>query len=103
MPTPRKYESGAERQAAYRARRKTRGNSVTSATVAGSVYRRWEAMQRQALSILEEVTGEMEVYFNQRSEAWWDSDRGETFAEMMEAVADIVEAVKEVPSHLPEA
>ena len=103
MPAARKYENAADRQAAYRARRKTRGDSATSAAAAGSVYRRWEAMQRQALSILEQVTSEMEVYFDQRSEAWRDSDRGETFAEMMESLADVVEAAKEVPSHLPES
>jgi hypothetical protein len=95
MPTQRKYESAAARQAAYRARRKTRGDSVTTAVVAGLVYRRWEAMRRQAASILEEVSAEMELYSDQRSEAWHDSDRGEAFAEMMESVAEIVETLKE--------
>ena len=103
MPAARKYESAADRQAAYRLRCKERERSPPSSRATGSVYRRWEAMQRQALSILEQVTGEMEVYFDQRSEAWRDSDRGEAFAEMMESLADVVEAAKEVPSHLPES
>ena len=103
MPAARKYESAAERQAAYRARRKTRGGSVTSAATAGSAYRRWEAMRRQALSLLEQVACEMETYHDQRSEAWQDSERGEAFAEMMESLADIVVSAKEVPSHLPES
>ena len=55
-------------------------------------------MRKQALSILEQVTGEMEVYSDQRSEAWRDSDRAEAFTELMESMTDIVEALKEIPS-----
>lgn len=98
MPAVRKYANSAARQAAYRARRKTRGDSTHSVPAAGSVYRRWETMRMQALTILEQVTGEMEVYSDQRSETWRDSERGEAFAEMMESVADIAEALKEIPS-----
>lgn len=103
MPAMRKYADSAERQAAYRSRCKTRDDSAPSAPAAGSVYRRWEAMRKQALSILEQVTCEMEVYSEQRSEAWRDSLRGEAFAELMESVADIVEALRETPSHCPES
>ena len=103
MPTPKKYGSAAERQAAYRQRQKTQGGSPTSMVAAGSAYRRWEGMRGQALGILEKAAGEMEVYFEGRSEVWRESDRGEAFAEMMESVRDIVEALREVPSHLPQA
>jgi len=60
-------------------------------------------MRKQALSILEQVTDEMDVYFDQRSGAWQDSQRGEVFTEIMESLADIVEAARDVPSHLPDA
>jgi hypothetical protein len=103
MPAARKYESAAQRQAAYRLRCKTRGGPPMSAATAGSAYHRWETMRKQALSILEQITGEMEVYFDQRSETWRDSARGEAFAEMMDSLADIVASAKEVPSHLPDA
>ncbi len=74
-----------------------------SAVTAGSAYRRWETMRKQALSILEQVACEMEAYHDQRSEAWQDSQRGEAFTEMMESLADIVETAREIPSHLPDA
>jgi len=103
MPMPRKYGSAAERQSAYRQRQKSKGDSPVNAALAGQVYRRWEGMQGQALGILEQAAGEMELYFEGRSEAWRDSDRGEAFAEMMESVREIVDTLREVPSHLPQA
>jgi hypothetical protein len=103
MPMPRKYSSAAERQSAYRQRQKSKCGTPVNAALLGSVYRRWEGMRRQALMILEQAAGEMELYFEGRSEAWCDSDRGEAFVEMMESVKDIAEALKEVPSHLPQA
>jgi len=98
MPAVRKYANSAERQAAYRSRCKTRDEPLTGAPAAGSVYRRWEAMRKHALSLLNQVACEMETYHYQRSEAWQDSRRGEAFTEMMESVADIAEALKEIPS-----
>ena len=41
---------------------------------------------------------ETEVYYDQRSEAWQESERGEAFGEMMESVAQIAEALSEVTS-----
>ena len=103
MPAMRKYASSAERQVAYRSRCKARDEPPPGAPAAGSVYRRWEAMRKQALSLLEEVEREMETYHAQRSETWWDSERGEAFIEMMESVANVAEALKDIPSNLPEA
>jgi len=103
MPALRKYANSAARQAAYRTRCKTRGNSTPSVPAAGSVYRRWEIMRKQALSLLNQVACEMETYHDQRSEAWQDSDRGEAFAETMESVADIVEALREFSTNPSEA
>ena len=96
MPAAKKYESAAQRQAAYRARRKELGQSP-QCSVTGSVYRRWEKMRKQALSLLKEVVCEMETYHARRSEPWQDSLRGEAFTELMESVADIVEALRETP------
>jgi hypothetical protein len=39
---------------------------------------------------------EMEVYYDQRSEAWQESDRGEAFSEVMESLTQIAEALSEV-------
>lgn len=53
-------------------------------------------MKGRCLSILEAVTTEMETYHDQRSENWRDSERGEAFAEMMESIADIVAALRDL-------
>ena len=102
MPATRKYANSAQRQAAYRARRKAHSKPPTAAAVTGAAYRRWEAMRKQALSLLEQVVCEMETYHAQRSEPWQDSPRGEAFVEMMESLADVAEALKDIPSNLSE-
>ena len=53
-------------------------------------------MRSQCLSILEAVIGEMETHHDQRSEKWWDSERGEAFAEMMESIAEIAAALRDL-------
>ena len=103
MPTTRNYSSSAQRQAAYRARCKAKGDTPSGAPATGSAYRRWEAMRTQALVLIEQVVYEMETYHAQRSEPWQDSWRGEAFGEMMESLADAAEALKEIPSSLSEA
>jgi len=58
--------------------------------------RRWRAMRNQCVSILDAAAGEMEVYHNQRSDAWQDSERGEEFADMMESMAEIAAALRDI-------
>ena len=96
MPMPRKYDSAAQRQASYRARRRARGESPAGSAANGSVYRRWHAMHRQALGLLEQVLREMQDYHDQRSESWQDSERGESFVEVMESLAETVETLKDI-------
>lgn len=96
MPTPRKYATAAEKQAAYRRRCAVQIQSEPIPTVPG--YRRWKAMRRQCLSILDTAIGEMEVYSDQRSDVWHDSERGETFAGIMDSVAEIATALRELDS-----
>ena len=103
MPAPKQYASSAARQAAYRARCRQRVEQLPDPPPTGAVYRRWEKMREQALSLLEEVVREMETYNNQRSDAWQDSERGQAFLEMMESLADATEALKEIPSKPSEA
>jgi hypothetical protein len=103
MPTLGKYENSAHRQAAYRSRCKLRGEQTPILPATGAVYRRWEKMQKQALSLLNQVTVEMEIHNGQRSETWQDSQRGEAFMELMESMVETVEALKEMSMHLPDA
>ena len=94
MPQPRKYASAAHKQAAYRQRCAQRPDYKAIPTVPG--YRRWNAMRMQALSFLEQVASEMECYYNQRSDSWQDSERGEAFTEAMDSTAETAAALREI-------
>ena len=98
MPTPKKYASAAQRQAAYRQRLAAQSQTETKAGATPAIpgYRRWKIMTGRCLSILEAVIGEMETYHDRRSENWRDSERGETFAEMMESIAEIAAALRDL-------
>ena len=87
MPTPRKYGNNAERQAAYRARRASCTDKTQAPVTPG--YRRWEGMIRDSRCLLDSVNHEMESYYEERSERWQESDRGERLTEMMESIEEI--------------
>ena len=96
MSMPRKYESRAQKQAAYRLRCKQRelvGNCIPSTPG----RRRWRAMLGQSLYLVEQAGREMEAYHDQRSESWQESEQGEAFAEVMEMAAEIASALREIP------
>lgn len=84
MPTPRKYLTDAERQAAYRARHATTPSQPPVPPVPG--YRRWTVLIRQAHGLLADVAEEMARYETARSDAWHDSERGERFQERCEGL-----------------
>lgn len=93
MPTPRKYDNPAQRQAAYRARQAAAQGSVPAIpTVPG--YRRFRAMTGAALALLADVHHEMEDYYQERSESWQESERGEVFTERMDALDEIIEMLE---------
>jgi hypothetical protein len=100
MPTPRRYASAAQRQAAYRLRCREQARAARGvAPLPGQPgRRRWAALCGQALSLVELAGREMEVYYDQRSDAWQESEPGEAFGEVMESVAQIAEALSEVRS-----
>jgi len=94
MPQPRKYASAAHKQAAYRQRCAQGEQSKVIPQIAG--YRRWNAMRMQALFFLEQVTSEMECYYNQRSDSWQDSERAEAFTEAMDSTAETAALLREI-------
>ena len=53
-------------------------------------------MRAHALSLLEQIASEMETYHGQRSESWQDSERAETFAEVMESLAEIAVELRDI-------
>lgn len=96
MPTAKKYESAAQRQAAYRHRCKQRKSSLTNPVPTAPGRKSWKAALASALHLVEQTSDQMQDYYDARSEAWQDSERGEAFTEEMESVADAAEALREI-------
>ena len=103
MPTPRRYANHAERQAAYRQRQaeaRSRPSGPGLPALPSVATRpspaRWAALTWQAARLLQVVQEEMEAYYNQRSEAWQESERGEIFRERLEAVQEAQAAAEEL-------
>jgi len=92
MPILRKYASNADRQAAYRARR-----TPLIGTPSRPGYRRWDVMLRQALTLLETITLEMDDYYEERSESWQESERGENFTEKSESIKEAAGLLQDLP------
>jgi hypothetical protein len=96
MPTPRKHESPAARQRAYRQRVKgarlveLKAKGLPDApgipTIPGKV--RWHAMVYQALALLWAAQGEIQSYMDDRSEAWQESQKAEALQEVKEAILE---------------
>ena len=95
MPTPRKYATNAARQAAYR-RRDTASPAASPPATPGT--RRWMALLGHARFLLATVTREMTTYGTERSNAWQESERGETFTERIETVEAILDLLEELRS-----
>ena len=98
MPTPRQYASAAQRQAAYRLRCREEGRLARGVAPLPTQpgRRRWAALRGQTLFLVEQLGHEMEVHYDQGSEAWQDSERGEAFTEVMESLTQMAEALSEV-------
>lgn len=73
MPQPRKYESPAARQAAYRARHAAHNGPVARPGVPG--YSKWRKQIKEACALLDEVYEEVSDWMQERSERWQDSYR----------------------------
>jgi len=104
MPQPQKYASHAARQAAYRLRcRQARANEQAQRglpalpsvpTLPGTA--RWQAALSSAQLLLETVQAEMQAYFDERSEAWQEGERGQQFMGRQEALEAALSSLEEV-------
>ena len=99
MPTPRKYDNPAQRQAAYRARQATASEKSPPAIPTVPGYQRWQAMMGTALAMLTNVHHEMDNYYQERSEAWQESEKAESFAERMDTLGEIIDLLDELNTH----
>lgn len=101
MTRKRQYQSNGERQAAYR-RRCAQTTDVeiiaqTTVTIPSLPGRRkWKAMIKAASVLLDCAATEMQDYFDQHSEAWQDSQAGESLAEMLESVQEVLATMDDI-------
>ena len=94
MPPPRKYQTDAERQAAYRQRQEAarraeqeaKGLPATAAIPTMPSLPRWKAQREQAQAILQAMQEEMEAYRDERSEQWQGSEKGAAFQDIINQV-----------------
>jgi hypothetical protein len=106
MPQPRKHACPAERQAAYRARsEEARRADIASKglpplPVLPSIpgWPRWNATFRMAHGLIDGAVSEMQDYYDDRSDAWQESDRGEDHQERIASVEAVLEALGELIS-----
>ena len=104
MPQPRLHESSAQRQAAYRQRV---AQAQVEQLVAQSLpplpalptvpgQARWLALLVQAQWCLTQVSNEMQQYYEERSEAWQESEKALVFETRLEAVQEGLQALEEL-------
>ena len=101
MPQPRKHASGAARQAAFRARREEARQVEVAAKGLPSLpaissmpgWTRWNASLKAAHELIADTLGEMQDYYEDRSERWQESERGETHQEKTSSVEAVFEAL----------
>ena len=104
MPTPRKHQNAAACQAAYRrrqeeARRQELQRKGLPAlppvpTIPGEA--RWRKMLAEAGALLSMVVDEREAYFDDRSDEWRESDKGDAFQERSDAVTNILNDIDDL-------
>jgi hypothetical protein len=104
MPQRRKYENDGARQAAYRCRQakardqeraEPRLPSLPPLTnMPGTV--RWNAVIRRCTDLLALIRDESASYYDDRSEAWQEGDRGEEHAERVEVLTELVNGLEDL-------
>ena len=102
MPQPRKYESAAHKQAAYRSRcaaaLKERWSSkgLPALPVPSQIpgRARWRAAIEGACALLEQTVGEMRDYYEERSEGWQETERASELLEQVETLEGLLEELQ---------
>ena len=104
MPQPKKHASPAGRQAAYRMRcQRARKNQASAkglpslpslATMPG--WPRWNAAFQMAHAIMDGAVNEMQEYFDDRSDIWQESERGEQHQERITSSEAAQDALSEL-------
>ena len=104
MPQPKLHISAAARQNSYRKRcEKARRNELAAkglpslpaiSTLPG--WPRWNASIQVARELLDQTLAEMQEYFDDRSEAWQEGERGDEHQERIALVEAAVDAMSDL-------
>ena len=106
MPQPRIHASAAERQAAFRARREqarqveiaAKGLPPLPAIPSVPGWPRWNAIFKMAHALVEGAVSEQLEYFEDRSDNWKESERGEDHQERTASAEAVRDALEELTS-----
>lgn len=106
IPQPQHYASNAERQAAYRQRvaqaraAQLAAKGLPNLPAPGNLpgTQRWHGLLAQAIWALSTMETEMQVYYEARSAVWQDDEKGETFQEKVQEVAELCATLKQFES-----
>ena len=102
MPQERKHATSAARQAAYRVRcvqvrrQRTSAKGLPTLPSVPSMpgWPRWNATFRLAHALMDAAVSELQDYFDDRSESWQESDRGEVHQQRIESAEAVLEALE---------
>jgi hypothetical protein len=104
MPQPKVHESHAQRQAVYRRRcQEARRRQLLEkglpdlpaiSTIPGTA--RWRQAVASAGQLLSLVEQEMQAYYDDRSEAWLESERADQLQERIDAVSEARQSMEDI-------
>lgn len=106
MPRPKIHASAAARQAAFRVRREQARQAVLAAKGLPALppipsmpgWARWNASFASAQEMITRTLGEMQDYFEDRSESWQEGERGEEHQEKIALVEAALDALGDLTS-----
>jgi hypothetical protein len=106
MPQHRQHADAAARQRAYRARQaqarrdeqQARGLPPSASLPTLPSRARWQALLTQARLCLETARDEMQVYYDDRSEAWQQGERATALQDQLDSLGQILDDLDAVPS-----
>lgn len=104
MPQPKQHASAAARQAAFRARqaqarqRELAAKGLPPLPSIPSIpgWPRWNASLKTAQELIADTLGEMQDYYQDRSDSWQESERGEEHQEKIASVEAVVDALSDL-------
>lgn len=104
MPQPRVHADHAARQRAYRERqRQARAAELTAKGMPPAPpiptmpsRQRWDALIEQARAALETARDEMQAYWDERTPAWQEGEKGEAMQARIDALDGLAEQLADL-------